>query len=226
MAMPAFLAPIADAPRPQKLVFGVIGLVAIGAAAWFLLLSPLDARVQQRTAENDKLHREVLQARAIAADVARYRKEIAVLEATLTALIDRLPNERETPPLYRSVTDAAYQAGLSVALFQPRDAHVKDYYAEIPITFTAEGNYHQVGSFFERMARLPRVVNVGDLKISGVAPGRDAKPAPSATLGPVRAELTLATYMYRPVGSPPAPKPGTPAGGGTPAPATKPAGGK
>ena len=219
MAMPAFLAPIADAPRPQKLIFGVLGLAIIGAAAWFLLLSPLDVRVQALTAENDKAQKELVQARAIAADIARFRKEIAILEKSLFALTARLPNERETPPLYRSVSDAAYQAGLAVSLFQPRDAQVRDYYAEIPITFTAEGNYHQFGSFFERVARLPRVVNVGDLKISGVAPTRDAKGPVSATNGPVRGELILATYMYRPVGSPPPPKSGAPA-------APKPAGAK
>jgi type IV pilus assembly protein PilO len=210
MAMPAFLAPIANAPRPQKLVFGVIGLAIIGAAAWFLLLSPMMVQVDALTAQNDKLQTELLQARAIAADIARFRKEIAILEKTLLALTDRLPNERETPPLYRSVSDAAYQAGLAVSLFQPREAQVKDYYAEIPIAFTAEGNYHQFGSFFERVARLPRVVNVGDLKISGVG-AKDAKDKTAAAVGPVRGELMLATYMYRPVGSPPAPKPGAPA---------------
>ena len=211
MAMPLFLAPITNAPRPQKVIFGVLGLAIIGAAAWFLLLSPLQVRVQALTAQNDKVQLELMQARAIAADVARWRKEIAMLERTLVALTERLPNERETPPLYRSVSDAAYQAGLSVALFQPREAQIRDYYAEIPITFTAEGNYHQFGTFFERVARLPRVVNVGDLKISGVAP-KDAKD--KAVIGPggsVRGEVVFATYMYRPVGSPPAPKPGAPA---------------
>jgi type IV pilus assembly protein PilO len=207
MAMPAFLAPLANASRPQKLILGVMGLAVIGAAAWFLLLSPLTTRVATLTAQNDKVQKELVQARAIAADVARFRKQIAILERTLVALTERLPNERETPPLYRSVTDAAYQAGLAVSLFQPREAEVKDYYAEIPIVFTAEGTYHQFGSFFERVARLPRVVNVGNLKISGAA-GKEAKDK-SATSGPVRADLVLATYMYRPVGSPPAPKPGT-----------------
>src|SRR4029453_12834380 len=107
MAMPAFLAPIADAPRPQKLIFGVLGLAIIGAAAWFLLLSPLDTRIHALTAEHDKVQKELLQARAIAADVARYRREIAVLEKTLVALTDRLPNERETPPPHRSAPDSA-----------------------------------------------------------------------------------------------------------------------
>ena len=224
MAMPAFLAPIANAPRPQKLIFGVIGLAIIGAASWFLLLAPLGTHVQTLTTQNDAVQKDLLQARAIAADIARFRREIAVLEKTLVALTDRLPNERETPPLYRSVSDAAYQAGLAVSLFQPREAVVKDYYAEIPIAFAAEGSYHQLGSFFERMARLPRVVNVGDLKIIGLA-ARDPKDkTPATSAGPAKAELMLATYMYRPVGSAPAPKP---AGAGAPAaPAAKPAGAK
>src|SRR5437868_7215855 len=109
MAMPAFLDPIANAPRPQKLIFGLFGLAVIGAAAWFLVLSPLALRIDALTAENDKLQTDLIQARAIAADVARFRREIAVLEKTLVALTDRLPNERETPPLYRFVSDAAYQ---------------------------------------------------------------------------------------------------------------------
>lgn len=210
MAMPAFLAPIANAPRPQKIIFGAIGLVAIGAAAYFLLLAPLDERVQTLAREHERVQKELVQARAIAADVARFRREIAALEQALGTLTARLPNERETPPLYRAVSEAAYQSGLAVALFQPRDAQIRDYYAEIPITVTAEGNYHQFGSFFERVSRLPRVVNVGDLRMTGLSKdSKDAKDKPST--GPVRGELILATYMYRPVGSPPAPKPGGPA---------------
>jgi type IV pilus assembly protein PilO len=208
MEMPAFLAPIANAPRPQKIIFGVFGLAIIGAASWFLLLSPLSTRVEGLRTKHATLERDLIQARAIAADVARFRRDIAALETTLAALTERLPNERETPRLYRAVTDAAYQAGLAVTLFQPQGAQVRDYYSEIPIAFVAEGNYHQFGSFLERVALLPRVVNVGDLKVTGiVAPPRDPKaPAPAAAAGPVRGELVLSIYTYRPVGSPPVPK--------------------
>ena len=216
MALPAMFDPIVNAPRPQKIIFGVFGLVIIGAAAWFLLLSPLQMQVEVLRTDNEKVQRDLLQARALAADIARFRREIAALEKTLVALTDRLPNERETPPLYRSVSDAAYQSGLAVSLFQPREAQLRDYYAEIPIVFTAEGSYHQFGAFFERVAQLSRVVNVGDLRMSGGI-AKDAKDKVSA--GSVRGELVLATYMYRPVGSPPAPKPGAPPAAAAPRPA-------
>jgi type IV pilus assembly protein PilO len=113
---------------------------------------------------------------------------------------EKLPTEKEMPPLYRRLTDSALQAGLGVSLFQPRDAKTHDYYNEIPITLSAEGGYHQLGEFFELVAKLPRVVSLNEVKVAGMTRGRET----------LRADLTLATYTYRPVGSPPAPKPGTP----------------
>jgi type IV pilus assembly protein PilO len=192
MALPAIFDPLVNAPKPQKIVLGVFGLAVIGAAAYFLLLSPLETKIAQLRAQSASLSDELVKSRAMVADIARFRREAQELEAKIAVLKDRLPGEREMPTLYRSLSDAGTQAGLGVSLFQPREARVKDYYAEIPITINAEGSYHQLGEFFERVARLPRVVTVQELKLSSTnRPGRA-----------VRAELTLATYQYRPVGAP------------------------
>ena len=198
MALPAFFDPIVAAPKPQKIIFGVIGLLVLGAAAYFLLLSPLQERVTALQAQSASLQRELIQSRAIVADLARFRREIMELEQRLAALKERLPTEKETPTLYRSLSTAAVRAGLAVALFQPREPRNKDFYAEIPVTLTAEGTYHQLGEFFASLAKLPRVVNVADLKLTGVSQSKT----------PIRAELTLATYMYGTAGTPP--KPGAP----------------
>jgi type IV pilus assembly protein PilO len=197
MALPPLFDPIVNAPRPQKLVAGVVGLIIIVAAGYFLLLAPAEAQVSQLRAQLTSLQREVERSRAIVADLAKFRREATELEARLNALKDRLPGEKEIPTLYRTLSDAASAAGLGVSLFQPRPPAVRDYYSEIPITINAEASYHQIGEFFERVAKLARVVNVTEIKLSGVNRPRT----------PVRAELVLATYMYRPLGSPPAPKP-------------------
>jgi len=184
MPLPPIFDPIVNAPRPQKLVAGVAGLIIIAAAGYFLLLAPAEAQVSQLRAQLTALQRDVERNRAIVADLAKYRREAAELEARLNALKDRLPGEKEIPTLYRTVSDAA-------------SAVVRDYYSEIPITLNAEAGYHQIGEFFERVAKMARVVNVTEIKLSGVNRPR----------APVRAELVLATYMYRPIGSPPPPKP-------------------
>ncbi|MGH7389101.1 MAG: type 4a pilus biogenesis protein PilO [Candidatus Rokuibacteriota bacterium] len=197
MALPAFFDPIVAAPRWQKLLFGVMGFAAVAGAFYFLLISPAETRVAALDGQLAQVEAELALNRRIAADIARYRQELAQLERRMEAIKERLPSEKEMPALYRTVSDAAFQAGLGVALFEPKPPKLADYYSEVPIVVTAEGGYHDVGTFLGRVASLPRVVNLTDWKLSGLAKGK----------GSLKADLILATYMYRPLGSGPAPKP-------------------
>lgn len=191
---------ITQAPRPQKIIFGVVLLVVLLAGGYFLLLSPKMVEVsglrQQRAAKET----EMLQSRALAASLARFKQEAEALRARLETAKERLPSEREIPGLYRQVSDLAYQAGMAVSLFQPREPATKDVYQEVPISVSAEAGYHQLGTFLDRIARLPRIVNLTDMKITGI----------SGPTGTIRADLTLATYVFRPEGAAPPPPPGTP----------------
>jgi type IV pilus assembly protein PilO len=197
MTLPPFLENFINGPKLPKIVLGIVGLGLMGAGAYFLALAPLQTEVAALDAQNASLQRELVQNRAIVAELARFRKELAELESRLALLKEKLPTEKETPPLYRSVHEAAIQAGLAVSLFQPREPRPRDYYSEIPITVTAEGGYHDLGQFLDRVAKLPRVVNLADLKASGLSRAKNS----------LRAELTLATYMYRAASATPAPKP-------------------
>ena len=40
------------------------------------------------------------------------------------------------------------------------------FYAAVPFLIELEGGYHDIAKFFERLSRLPRIVNVGSLKIT------------------------------------------------------------
>lgn len=207
MALPAALQSFVDGPKLPKIVLGLFGVVAILAGGYFLLISPVQARIDVLITKRTALNTEVNQVRAQVAEIERFRREIVELEKRLALLKDRLPSEKETPTLYRAVSTAAEQSGLGVALFQPKASVPKDVVAEIPITISAQGNYHQLAKFFERVAGLPRVVNVNDFKLTGLGKSKDS----------MKADLTLATYMYRTMPPPPPAKPGAP-----PAPPAKP----
>jgi len=200
MALPAPLQNFVDGPKLPKIVLGVVGLVALVGLSYYFLISPIQARIEALVQRKTKLVTEVTQARAQVAEIERFRREIAELEKRLVLLQDRLPSEKETPTLYRALSSAAEQAGLGVSLFQPREARPKDVVNEIPIVLSAEGSYHQLAKFFERVAGLPRVVTVNDFKMSGLAKSKNS----------MRAEMTLATYMYRSGGATAPAKPAAP----------------
>src|SRR5918995_5829871 len=213
MALPAPLQNFVDGPKLPKVVLGVVGLVALVAASYFFLLAPVQERIAVLVERKAKVSADVAKARAQVAEIERFRRELVELEKRLALLQDRLPSEKETPTLYRALSSAAEQSGLGVSLFQPREARAKDVVNEIPIILAAEGSYHQVAKFFERVAALPRVVTVNDFKLSGLGKARNS----------MRVDLTLATYMYksslapapaRPA-APVAPKPGASLPGST-----------
>jgi len=197
----AFSDAFANAPRPQKIAAGINGLVIVAALGYFIV-SPKSAERDALRQKNDALQAEVTKARMEEARLRTFRAQADALRRRLAQAKGRLPSEREIPGLYRQVSDLALQSGLAVALFAPKPAEDKDNVAEIPITLSAEGTYHQLGSFFSQIGRIPRIVNLGDFRLAGIE-------RPTGTL---RADLTLATYLFRPEGSPPPASAGSPAG--------------
>jgi type IV pilus assembly protein PilO len=196
------LDPIVNAPRPQKLIFGAIALVIAGALGYFLLISGSRAQRDTLREENEVRRAELLKARADEANLRPFRAQVEVLRKRIEAAKERLPSVREIPQVYRQVSNLATQSGLGVALFQPKPAEDRDVLSEVPIAVTAECTYHQLGAFLERVGKMPRIVSLGDFRLTGID-------RPTGTL---RAEMTLATYVFRPEGAPPPPaKPGAPA---------------
>jgi len=206
---------LANVPRPQKIIGGVIGLLVLGGLGYYLLIGPKLAERATLRPEAEALRAQVQKAQADEANLRPFRAQAEALRKRLQAAKERLPSEKEIPRLYRQITDLALQSGLQVALFQPKAPEDREDVFAIPISMTAEGGYHQLGTFLGRVARLPRIVDLGAFRVLGVE-------RPATTL---RAELTLETFVFRPEGAAPAPKPGAPpAPAGAPAPRPAPPG--
>jgi type IV pilus assembly protein PilO len=206
-----------NAPRPQKIAAGIVAVVVLAGIGYFAV-SPKLAEREALRQRHAALQTDLIKARADEANLRPFRREAEAMRKRLELAKARLPAEREIPALYRQLSDLAFQSGLAVTLFAPKAPEDRDMVAEIPITVTAEGTYHQLGGFFSRMARIARIVNLGDFKVAGID-------RPTGTL---RADLTLATYLLRadaaappappapgsaPVAPPPAPIPGARARG-------------
>jgi type IV pilus assembly protein PilO len=195
------LDPIVNAPRQQKLIFGAMVLVIVAALGYFFLISGARTDRDALLEENEVRRAEVLKAKADEANLRPFRVQAEALRKRLDLAKERLPSEREIPLVYRQVSDLATQSGLGVSLFQPKTPEERDVLSEVPILVTAECTYHQLGAFLERVGKMPRIVSLGEFRLIGID-------RPTGTL---RAEMTLATYTFRPEGAPPPPaKPGAP----------------
>ena len=196
-----FLDAIANVPRGPKVVAGIVGLLVVAGLGSVLVISPKIGERSQLRQEDEKLQAEVRQASADEANLRPFRVQAEALRKRLQAAKERLPSEKEMPRLYRQLTDIASESGLHLAIFAPKAPVDREDVAEVPITMTCEGSYHQLGAFFSRMSRLPRIVDLGDFRLVGI----------DRPTGTVRAELGLGTFIFRPEGAPPPAKAGAPA---------------
>jgi type IV pilus assembly protein PilO len=100
------------------------------------------------------------QVKATADTLPEYEKKMAEKQAEFNVVAKKLPETVEVPQLLTSVSEAGKDAGLNFLLFQPQTEVPKNFYAEIPVKMDLSGTYHDLGDFFDRLAQMPRIVNI------------------------------------------------------------------
>jgi type IV pilus assembly protein PilO len=50
-------------------------------------------------------------------------------------------------------------------VFKPAPVVTKELHAEWPINIELEGTYHNLGLFFDRISRFPRIINIGNIAV-------------------------------------------------------------
>ena len=76
-----------------------------------------------------------------------------------------LPEREEIPSLLTSISRSGQDAGLEFLLFQPKSEVRKEFYAEIPVEMSVKGGYHDLAVFFDKVARLSRIVNIRNISM-------------------------------------------------------------
>lgn len=173
----------------QIVVFAVLaaGIAALGYA--YFLRGLIEQRAALR-AEVRQLEITVAQVTAVQSQLDRFKAEVALLDERLAELRRILPDTKETPQILRSVQDMAAASNLKIMKFDPQPVTSHEFYTDWPITLEVQGSYNALGSFFEKVGRFTRVVNVDNIKIKGI----DGSTDPSRTL---TSNCTAVTFVFR-----------------------------
>jgi type IV pilus assembly protein PilO len=174
---------------PWYAQLGAVAAVAIAGvgAFWYLYASPAQVQLATKRAAVAKLQTQITEGLATAKRLPEFRREVTVLEAQLDRLRTVLPEEQDVADLLRRVQAMATQSNLKISGFTPAAVTRRELHAEWPIGLKLEGNYHDLGSFLERVSKFPRIINVGAMHIAA----RDGQTASST----VTAECTAMTFV-------------------------------
>lgn len=144
-------------------------LVGIGslmyAGVWYFVTSETRVEIQGL---NDQIAQ--LQAKNQAAQVATQRiNEFRSLYASKQAEYDELkvllPEERELTNVLQGLQETARDSRLIVSRFSPRDDTQQDFIMAKPIEIEVDSNFNNLREFFDKMAKLQRIVSITDFNL-------------------------------------------------------------
>lgn len=165
-SLASFFEKIEGLTRPQRIAIyaGTLVLI-IGLSIWGLFY-PKWGQIKNLEGELARVEQELTIAKKNASELNDWRSKMKKKEAKYKTVMKALPEKEEIPSLLTGISQAGRDAGLEFLLFQPKKEVAKDFYAEIPVDITVDGSYHQVALFFDKVANLPRIVNIRDISIS------------------------------------------------------------
>ncbi|MEM9177206.1 MAG: type 4a pilus biogenesis protein PilO [Myxococcota bacterium] len=165
---------LAKVPKAIRLAVVSLLLVGIAASYWYMSYQPAQARRAELVAQAQELQRTLNNARSVANNLPAFEAEVAGLERDLDLALKQLPNRKQFEDLLQDISTAGKKVGVSIKSIDRSKEVERDFYAEVPFNLELEGTYHDLARFFEMVATLPRIVNVGALEIDVLTESRAA----------------------------------------------------
>jgi len=153
-------------PPSKKAIILVVILVLITVGFYFRFYSPRQEELKAFRADLNKLLEELNKSRTIARDYEKFKEQVAKLDIELKNALTQLPNEREIPEILKNITVLGKESNLEFTLFRPKAEEPQQFYAKVPIEITLLGSYHNTGIFFDKVGKLPRIINVVDFNLT------------------------------------------------------------
>jgi Tfp pilus assembly protein PilO len=186
--------------------YGQIGaflaLSIAGVAVFFYMyVTPMQERMAERQRSLDTLQAGIRKSQGIAQRLPQFRAEVSELETRLETLKNVLPEEKDIGDLLRRLQTLAVQSNLTIRGFKPGGSPVtKQLHSEFPYVLQLDGAYHNLGTFFDRVSKFPRIIHIGSINIKG-----KEKQEPNST---ITADCVATTFVLL---ESKAPTPATPA---------------
>ena len=183
--MDSFVSKIENLSKIQRiLIFSGLFVLIIAIFVYFLFKPKLE-QIGSLNKELDTLEKKLVVAKKNAANLKTFQEKMKEAELQFKTAMKALPEKEEIPALLTSISRSGQDVGLEFLLFEPKTEVRKEFYAEIPVAIQVKGGYHDLAMFFDKVARLSRIVNIKNIAI-GRAKGSEE----------LSASCTAVTYKF------------------------------
>lgn len=152
-------------PLSKKLmILGGVYIVIAGIYG-YLWFYPKMTEAKDLQTKITGLQKEIDNESITASQLPKIKKEREEFKAQLAQALTQMPNQKEISNLLSSISLSGSESGLDIISFTPAGETPKGFYAEVPVEMKVQGGYGNIFLFFEKIAKLQRIVNISRLNL-------------------------------------------------------------
>jgi type IV pilus assembly protein PilO len=154
-------------PSHFQILITVAPAIVLIALFFFLIFSPNNKKIKGLELRLAKVEKDIEESQAKISKLDVLIEENKVLKVKLQRLKEQLPEEKEVSVLLKQISELGLRSGLEILLWKPeaRKTGPGGLYVEIPVRVEVLTGYHRLGDFFSHISRLPRLVNISQIKL-------------------------------------------------------------
>lgn len=147
-------------------------LVLVGFASllffafWYMVTSPIREETTQIEDQANALKQKNEAARIATQRIEEFRALAQAKNAEYEELKVLLPEQREITNVLQGLLDTAKNSRLTLSRFTPKDDNPQGFITGKPVEVEVSSNFQNLRSFYQQMARMPRIVSITDFSIS------------------------------------------------------------
>ena len=150
----------------------------------------LEAQVKDKEEENRRLKQYEPQLSALNKKIDDLQRQIEVEKKIV-------PEDKDADQFIKLLHDTASLSGIEIRRYTAMPGANHEFYGEVPFAIDIDGPYYSVLNFFDRVARLERIVTISNMQMSNVKTPGAAKVRTSYNYAPsesVVASCTATTF--------------------------------
>ena len=144
----------------------ILGGAVVTAALYFTLFKTQSEKnasaqhaLEEKIQENNELESYRPKLKQIEQQLAELKQQLEI-EARI------VPDEKQVDGFITMLDGEAQKAGVELRRYTAQDTKQQQYYTEVPFAMDIDGPYYSVLNFFDRVSKLERIVNIGNLLVS------------------------------------------------------------
>jgi type IV pilus assembly protein PilO len=154
----------------QKILIFLGLTIAAYGSYWYFILDEKLVQIAKSKQEIEKLDKDIAMFRAQVANLPELRRNLELRKKELYYAKTLLPEDsRALEMLLASFEQLGRDENVEFILFQPGPEQVREFYATRSIQLQISGTFHRLVTYFDRLARLDRLVSIQNITFSPVS---------------------------------------------------------